>query len=822
MKHIFILFISLISGFLIGQPLAGTYTIGGSNPDYTTFSAADRALDSLGINGPVTFNFRDGVYVDDVLIDSIAGTSDTSWVTFQSESGDSSTVIIKGYTGGSYNGVVAAFKAQYLRFKSLTFEEPDATERAIILSRGHSFEVLNCVIQGSSTTVHDDYLMSIAIDSNLLVKNCLFTGSRQDITSFVTYGRSNVTIQNCDFHGGVNALRVKDIRNLEISNCNFYGTYDGLGIRRMILIDGVRGMTMVNNFIDGSRTYRQGYALEIRTTSGFDTVFIMNNVILSAANNSFGNAAVLFGNATGGLVDDIFAHNTIRFKSTNPNHSVFRSQRCYLPGVKLYNNIIVNESGGYLFDTCAYPTDYNLLYTSGAISPADSSLAQHQQSGRDQHSVFALPQFDTLLPGLSHAPEIDSAGFPFHKFPKDYADNFRDPQYPDIGPYEFINPPVVRFPQDTTVCTDVALDAGNPGSTFLWSTGDTTQTIVIDSAASYWVTATNSKGSNTDTIQVNIDSLVLPSYQVQASFDSLCTGGCIDLSTTLDSSQYQLVWSDTTGVIGIGAAISDCPLYLPKTYYLQISDSGVCQEFDSITVYPKNTLPVISSTVDTTICHGDSILLSVTSTDSIESVYWTVSAQPVGNGTPLWVKPDSLTLYEVQVNHANGCIGNTSTEVDIHYVSPPVISLSFDTLSVPDNWASYEWQLNGNPVPLATDTFLIAPQNGNYTVKVTDSTGCNVTSPVFTFNRFDIAEIPSHYLKLYPNPAGQHLTIEVSPLIINPGFKVYNSIGKLLPVEVNAKGAHTYQLNVEAFQPGVYFLHMASEGTIMVRKFVKE
>lgn len=55
--------------------------------------------------------------------------------------------------------------------------------------------------------------------------------------------------------------------------------------------------------------------------------------------------------------------------------------------------------------------------------------------------------------------------------------------------------PVVNIPS-TFVCpgTSIALNAGNPGATYQWSTGATTQTISVSTAATYTVTVTNSYG----------------------------------------------------------------------------------------------------------------------------------------------------------------------------------------------------------------------------------------------------------------------------------------------------------------------------------------
>ncbi len=51
--------------------------------------------------------------------------------------------------------------------------------------------------------------------------------------------------------------------------------------------------------------------------------------------------------------------------------------------------------------------------------------------------------------------------------------------------YSFVNAhplPLPLFPHDTTICCNntITLNAGNPGSTYLWSTGATTQTIQVD------------------------------------------------------------------------------------------------------------------------------------------------------------------------------------------------------------------------------------------------------------------------------------------------------------------------------------------------------
>ncbi len=60
-----------------------------------------------------------------------------------------------------------------------------------------------------------------------------------------------------------------------------------------------------------------------------------------------------------------------------------------------------------------------------------------------------------------------------------------------------INPtPVVNLGIDKSICTSdsIILDGGNVGATYLWSTGATTQTIIVKNAGTYTVTVTSAEG----------------------------------------------------------------------------------------------------------------------------------------------------------------------------------------------------------------------------------------------------------------------------------------------------------------------------------------
>ncbi len=83
--------------------------------------------------------------------------------------------------------------------------------------------------------------------------------------------------------------------------------------------------------------------------------------------------------------------------------------------------------------------------------------------------------------------------------------------YDTVIPLTVVPDPEVDLGPDTTICggTTLTLDPGsNPGASYNWSTGDTTQTITISSAGTYDVTVTQNNGniscSSVDEVIVNL------------------------------------------------------------------------------------------------------------------------------------------------------------------------------------------------------------------------------------------------------------------------------------------------------------------------------
>ena len=135
--------------------------------------------------------------------------------------------------------------------------------------------------------------------------------------------------------------------------------------------------------------------------------------------------------------------------------------------------------------------------------------------------------------------------------------------------------PQVNLGADQVLCnaTEYPLDAGNPGASYLWSTGETTQTIMATGSGetNFWVTVTNENMcSAQDTISINFSSMPVVSL---GNDTSMCQVSSITLDAGNPGSTY--LWSTGATTQSIVFNGSDYAVGM-QTISVEVTNSAGC------------------------------------------------------------------------------------------------------------------------------------------------------------------------------------------------------------------------------------------------------
>jgi gliding motility-associated-like protein len=164
----------------------------------------------------------------------------------------------------------------------------------------------------------------------------------------------------------------------------------------------------------------------------------------------------------------------------------------------------------------------------------------------------------------------------------------------------YLQMPVVNLGNDTSLCggNGMVLDAGaaNFGYQIQWSTGETTQRIRVTQPGTYKVTVSNGMCTATDEIKVG----VIPMPLVNLPDTTICRGQNVILNASVEGASY--LWST-------GATSPSINVSTHEQFWVRVTKNG-CITIDTINV-TVNPPPDISLSRDTSICPGQSVLLTV-------------------------------------------------------------------------------------------------------------------------------------------------------------------------------------------------------------------
>ncbi|MBU0764494.1 MAG: PKD domain-containing protein [Bacteroidetes bacterium] len=311
---------------------------------------------------------------------------------------------------------------------------------------------------------------------------------------------------------------------------------------------------------------------------------------------------------------------------------------------------------------------------------------------------------------------------------------------------------ITVFPNVTATCSPSVICEGesaelavSSGDSYLWSTGDTTQTIVVTpyTTTIYYVTVTDTLCEDAAQVQVT----VVPLPVADAGDDqTICHGGSITLTATGGTTYY---WSNASA----GQSIIITPA-TTTVYTVTVVNTNGCSSTDEVVVF-VNPSPTAWVGNDAVICEGESVKLNA---GGGNTYLWSPAASLSSptDQNPVATPPASTT-YTVTVSNADGC---TDTESITVTVLPGVISeisvsmIPATTVCVGENIMFMAGTVNGGTSPQfqwMVNSINVGSNQAGY------------SSSALCDNDYVICRLTSSEQCVLENPVADSVQVSISP-----------------------------------------------------------
>lgn len=435
----------ILSPFVSYGQLSGTYTIG-SEEDYTTFQQAADALMSQGIDGPVVFQVASGTYTEQLVIETIPGSSINQTVTFQSAAADSSAVILTWEASSNDENYVVRLgqSASYIIFKDLSIiATGQEYGRGVVLEdQVQHFTMTHCYFRVPYSTQNKTEYSAFFSDGfhpdYLTVENCYF-----DSVTIGVYLNNNNTgvmtgvklIHNVFNEVGYTGIHLYDPESYTIRHNRIVGGYYGIRTG-----GGVTTGTLSNN-----RIISKSVGISYSSTADIDQpVQITNNYIYITLG---GGHAYGISFSAKGKVD--ICYNTVVMKNDDiGDYALYLGNSITEDMVVIKNNILACMDNGIPLNIHYLPLalaemDYNCYYTAGNFLGRKEGIELKNLSeikeafGMDAHSFVATPVFvsDSTVQPLT--AWFNNKATPMADINEDINGKGRNAETPDVGAFEY-------------------------------------------------------------------------------------------------------------------------------------------------------------------------------------------------------------------------------------------------------------------------------------------------------------------------------------------------------------------------------------------------
>ena len=291
----------------------------------------------------------------------------------------------------------------------------------------------------------------------------------------------------------------------------------------------------------------------------------------------------------------------------------------------------------------------------------------------------------------------------------------------------------------------VILDAGERFESYLWSTGETTETIEVTEVGTYSVEVTDLFGyTSNDTIEVNFSQ-----FDIIADDPSTCLTDEVLLTADLPAeTSFDVEWNTTETTPAISTMEGGF-------YSFQATSAEGCT-FLSDTLFFDSFILDFTLGPDGDACNGSPIVAIPEDESDGFSFLWsdaTVENQVIVNGSG---------TYSVEVTNPNGCTANDEIEINVIGTAPSVsisdldqvckdVEVLFQSTSTgegADEISTWDWDFGDGSNGSGETVNHQFDEPGNYTVtlNVESNAGCSN----FDFFEIEVEPSPEPEFEVFP------------------------------------------------------------------------
>lgn len=291
---------------------------------------------------------------------------------------------------------------------------------------------------------------------------------------------------------------------------------------------------------------------------------------------------------------------------------------------------------------------------------------------------------------------------------------------------------------------------------------------------------------------------------------NICTGtfnGIIEAQTTGGAAPVNYAWSN--GQTG------NLIVYLEAGLYsVTATDANGCARIDTFEMtnaMPDPPTPVITAP-EMAICEGDTMTLTSTEAPNGYSYQWFVGGTliPGATGQTLLIDQGGpyTVVFQGPVCQSESSEFGVSTAI---LVPPPIYASGDSVIAVTFMNLNFQWYLDGQPIPGATEKVYVATVSGYYSLEVSDPDGCrSFTDAIFVEISSTTLPTSVRRFSLSPNPTNglvsvalelerqEDITLTLSDVQQKVIFMQTHQTRQLaLPVDLRVLPAGTYFLSVQ-------------------------